>query len=185
MKKIAVVYQSNYGSTERYARWLAEELGADCYNAAKVRPDVVQDVPIIAYGGGLYAGGINGVSFLTRRPDRFQGKTLVVFTVGLNPVRDAAASTAILEQNFPPAMRDQVRLFHLNGALDCGKLNLLHRMMMKGLHGVLAKKKVEELTENDRMILNAYEKPVDFTDRKALRPVVDALKELERAAEAR
>ena len=32
MNKIAVVYKSRYGSTAKYAKWIAEELKADLYD---------------------------------------------------------------------------------------------------------------------------------------------------------
>ena len=32
-----VVYYSRYGATEKYARWIAEELGADLIPAGKCR----------------------------------------------------------------------------------------------------------------------------------------------------
>ena len=36
---VAVIYKSKYGSTKRYARWIAEEVHADLYDASDVEAE--------------------------------------------------------------------------------------------------------------------------------------------------
>ena len=55
--KTIVVYSSQYGATEQYARWLAEALDADLYAVRAISADVLGGYDCILYGGGLYAGG--------------------------------------------------------------------------------------------------------------------------------
>ena len=57
--KIAVIYASKYGSTETYARWIAEELDAGLYLVKAVSAEMLQDYDAVIYGGGLYAGGVD------------------------------------------------------------------------------------------------------------------------------
>ena len=54
--KTIVVYSSQYGATEQYARWLAEALDADLYAVRAISADVLGGYDCILYGGGLYAG---------------------------------------------------------------------------------------------------------------------------------
>ena len=32
----AIIYQSKYGSTEKYAKWLCEEIGGDVYKKSEI-----------------------------------------------------------------------------------------------------------------------------------------------------
>ena len=66
MAKIAVVYKSKYGSTEKYAHWIAEDVKADIFKADNVKLDILLDYDTIVYCGGLYAGGILGFSLIKK-----------------------------------------------------------------------------------------------------------------------
>lgn len=79
MNNIAVVYQSHYGTTKKYAEWIAQALDADLLNRKKVSVSELSQYGMIIYGGGLYAGGLLGIDLVSK--SKF--KHLVVFTVGL------------------------------------------------------------------------------------------------------
>ena len=40
MSKKAVIYASEYGSTETYAKWLAQELCVQAFSLKKMKPEV-------------------------------------------------------------------------------------------------------------------------------------------------
>ena len=69
MKKTAVVYGSVYGSTKQYAQWIADALSADLYENKSLDISVLDPYDIIIYGGGLYAGGVTGISLISRHPE--------------------------------------------------------------------------------------------------------------------
>lgn len=52
MNNIAVVYQSHYGTTPKYAEWIAESLEADLLNRKKVSVSDLSQYDMIIYGGG-------------------------------------------------------------------------------------------------------------------------------------
>ena len=66
MSDIAAIYASHYGFTEAYARWLAEDLSADLLESGKVKKADLEGHGTIVCGGGLYAGGVNGISTLVK-----------------------------------------------------------------------------------------------------------------------
>lgn len=72
---ILVTYGSKYGHTEQYARWIAEALGCACKPARTVGREELKRYDVIVHGGGLYAGGLRGISVLTC----FRRKTLSFF----------------------------------------------------------------------------------------------------------
>ena len=64
--KPLVLYRSKTGYTEKYARQLARELGCE---AREFRKDEGswREYDRVIYGGGLYAGGINGLKSFRKR----------------------------------------------------------------------------------------------------------------------
>lgn len=67
MSKIAVVYKSKYGATKKYAEWLSEDIGADLYLQDNCKFEILNSYDTIIYGGGIYASGIAGLSFIKKK----------------------------------------------------------------------------------------------------------------------
>ena len=85
MSKVVVLYQSKYGATQKYAQWLAAELACDLVETKKANIDQIATYDVIILGGGVYASGIRGFSFLKRHFSRLKKKKLAVFAVGASP----------------------------------------------------------------------------------------------------
>ncbi len=171
MGKTAVVYKSNYGSTKKYAEWIAKALEADLFDAAKVRVQDVIESDTVILGGGLYASGILGSDFITKNYASLKDKKLVVFTVGLaNP--KLTDYSAIIEKNFQPEIRSAIRIFHFRGAIDYKNINFKHRTMMS----LLVKKvsKIDKANRDDEInqMLDTYGKTVDFTDESSISELI-------------
>ena len=115
MGKTVVVYDSKYGWTQRYARWIAQELGCEMFTRKQVNIQLIGEGDLLIYGGGLYAGGLSGLSFVKRYLRRYPQRRVVLFTCGL-----ADPALAVNEKNIrtslakalPPLMQKQIRLFH-------------------------------------------------------------------------
>ena len=78
--RIAVIYKSKYGSTKKYAQWISSSLHCDLYDRKSIRPKQMHEYEIIVYGGGLYAGGVNGISLLSENADLISNQTIILFT---------------------------------------------------------------------------------------------------------
>jgi len=172
MKEFAVVYKSKYGSTKKYAEWIAEELGADLMEASETNAGSLAEYRTIIYGGGLYASGINGVSLITKNYQKLRDKNLIVFTVGLADPQIKEQFIPIIEKNFTEEMRGKIKIFHLRGGMDYKALGVMHRAMMSMLKRMVDKKDEGEKTEEDRQMLETYGGTVDFTDRNTVEPLI-------------
>ena len=84
---IIVLYKSEYGFSKQYAEWIAEELKCNCLEISAF--DFNKDYKTIIFGGGLYAGKINGIKTLIKNYNKIKDKKLIVFTVGVADVNDA------------------------------------------------------------------------------------------------
>jgi len=171
--KNAVIYKSRYGSTRKYAEWIAESLGSDLFEEAEISGSGLAGYSTIIFGGGLYASGINGISLITKNFESLKEKNLIVFTVGLASPVDTSIYKPIIEKNIPEEMRGSIKFFHLRGGIDYGELNMVHKGMMAMLKKMVGKKKEEDKTEEDRQMLETYGQRVDFSDRDSINPLVE------------
>lgn len=101
--KTLVVYRSHYGSTRRYAQWLAQALDADAAEERQADARLVQNYECVIFGGGLYAGSIAGAARMAKLYGALQGKRLAMFTVGLSDPSDP--------ENVKKIMQDAARAF--------------------------------------------------------------------------
>lgn len=74
-----ILFQSKYGATKKYADWLSEELGFPCVETKKARISEVVSFDAVILGGGIYASGIAGLSFLKKILIRSMVKKLPFF----------------------------------------------------------------------------------------------------------
>lgn len=169
--KTIVVYKSKYGSTKKYAEWLAESLGCDLKENASLAEVLGYDT--IIYGGGIYAGRINGAGLITKNLGKLAGKKLVLFAVGSSAGRPEELE-AFWEKALDKTVREQVPHFYLRGGFDYGRLGSVDRLMMNMLKKMLLGK--DTLTEDEKGLLAAYDTPVDFTDRDDLGKILELLK---------
>ena len=83
MNKTMVMYFSIYGTTKKYAEWIAEELSGDIYDIKNVTIDVLLNYDTIILGNGLYAGKINGTNIILENYELLKNKKIILYTCGL------------------------------------------------------------------------------------------------------
>ena len=168
IKNIAVIYKSIYGTTKRYAEWIADDLDASIFEAANIKPSQLLDYDVVIYGGGLYAGGIIGVKLVTASPCN----SLIVFTVGAaNP--STTDYSGILKKNFTPELLSETKIFHLQGGIDYNKLGFAHKIMMAWVKKFRVEKNPELRSDEDKMFMESYGDKFDCTNRAAIKLLVD------------
>lgn len=170
--KTIVAYRSKYGYTKKYAEWLAESLGCGVKENASFGDIAGYDA--IIFGGGIYAGRINGAKLITKNLGKLAGKKLVLFAVGANAGRSEELE-AYWEKALDKTVREQVPHFYLRGGFDYGRLGGIDRFMMDMMKKMLLKK--DALNEDEKGLLAAYETPADFTDRKNTEKLLQYLSE--------
>jgi menaquinone-dependent protoporphyrinogen IX oxidase len=168
-----VVYRSKTGCARRYAGWIAEELGADLYEASRCGIERIAQYDAVVYGGGLYAAGINGVKLITNNLDRLRGKKVAVFATGASPPHEEAIRD-VTEKNFTNEQLESLCFFYLRGGFDYKKLGAPDRFLMSLLRLRLKAKK--HPTADERGLLAAYDHPVDFVKRQNIAPLVEYIK---------
>ncbi len=169
MKDILVLYKSKYGATERYAEWIAEELQCDIGEIGKADIKTMMSYKILIFGGGLYAGRINGATALTKRFAQLSEKTLFIFTAGLTQPDDKGYYTNLFTRNFTEKMRKQIYFFSFPGQLDKDRLSPMDRVLMKAV----MKKRAKEDPQNAETYLSMK---FDMVDRRYIDPLVNKVR---------
>lgn len=172
MKKIAVVYRSKSGFTEKYAEWIAKTMGGDLLKAETTKAEDLLKYDAIVYGGGLYAGGINGVKLITQNFERLKDKQIIIFGVCASPTRPEIVEE-VRNHNLSEEQLKTIGFFLLRGGFDKSKLTLVDRILMQIMKIHLKRKK--NPTPDERGMLNAYTHPVDFTIEKNIEPIISYL----------
>ena len=179
--RILVTYASKYGTTKRYAQWIAEDLACDLRDSREVNAELLKSYDILIHGGGLYAGGLSGIQTIVKNYDAISNKRIILFSCGLADPEDpenVAHIEAGLEKVLTSEMREKIRQFHLRGGIDYSRLGLTHKAMMAMLRTVMLKKGYDNLRSEDQMMLDTYGGTVDFTNRESLAPLLSYVRSL-------
>ena len=181
MNKILVIYESKYGSTKRYAEWISETLSCPLIERKKVQVSDLQNADLIIYGGGLYAGGVSGINLLPQNWNILSEKKIILFTCGLADPNVSANIEHIqlsIKNTLAPEIFDKLHLFHFRGGINYSKLNFVHKAMMSMLRKVLLSKSENDLTSEDKELLQTYGKFVDYTNHESVLPLIEYVNSL-------
>ena len=164
-----VIYKSKTGFSKKYAGWIAEELSADIFEASKCSIENIKTYDIVIYGGSLHAVGIIGINFITKNFDKLKDKKIIIFATGASPARENVLNE-VTSRNFTPKQQKCIKLFYLRGGFDYTKLGFVDKALMTLLKLKIKSKK--ELTADEKGMLTAYDKPVDFTKKENIKELI-------------
>ena len=196
--KTIVVYKSKYGTAEQYARWIAEELGCDLRELGEVRARDLEPYEGIIFGGGVHAGGIEGIDNFIKmvRPilkDAYFGsfdegvnfrqdwykpaKKIVFFAVGIN-VQNFDARAELRKVNFDKKWLRPVTCYYLDGRFEPERVQGADKMVLKFTTKLLRDKGLN-MTPDERTLLERIENGCDLVDRSQIKAVVDEFRQPE------
>jgi flavodoxin len=165
-----ILYQSKYGATEVYARWLSEATGFAVLEAKKADIKTVARHDVIVLGGGIHASGIAGLSFLKKHMPDWEGKRIFVFAVGASPC-DEKAFDEIYAHNFKDQLSG-IPLFYCRGRLDIENMSFVDRNLCKMLQKSVAKADPSAYTPMQSALMEAAGKRCDWIDKAYLQPLI-------------
>jgi menaquinone-dependent protoporphyrinogen IX oxidase len=179
MSKALVLYFTKYGSTKKYAEWIAEELKGDVFDIKDVRQNQLYDYDIIILGSALYAGNIKGTDLLVTHYEKIKDKKLIFFTCGVADYSKTENCDGIykrLEEAIPKNILDSIKVFYLRGSINYKKLSFVHKIMMGMVRKMALKKGLDNLNEENKEFLETFGKTVDFTDKNNIKGIIDYCK---------
>lgn len=159
-----VVYGSQYGSAEKYAREFAQRINVPVYEYKKVKN--VKEYDEIIYFGGIYNGNIYGLGHFVKKQIN-DIPNLRIVTVGLGDPNDQKNKDNILKsvkRYMGDDFVNKTKFYHVRGAFDQSKLNMVNKTMMKTYYetGLILDEK--NRTEITAIMADAYNKKLDYMD---------------------
>ena len=158
----AIVYSSNTGHTEQYAKLLSEKTGLPCLPLQQARQELPRKTPVI-YMGWLIAGFVKDYKKAKRK---FAVK--VICAVGLGA---SGAQTAVVRKT--NKIPQDASVFTLQGGMEYHKLTGLYKSMIDTLIKVLSKKK--NPTEEEKEMLVLLGKDDNYVSVEHLEPIVQTI----------
>ncbi len=176
MKSI-IIYGSHYGTTKKYADELSKRTNIQSISFKEIKE--INDYDNIIYLGGIYAGGILGMSKTLRNLNNISSKNIILITVGLADPNDEENINNIRD-NIKKQLKSEVfkkaKIFHLRGGIDYSKLNFAHKTMMNLLYNMVKKLPEEKKSAEDRAMIETYNKKVEFVDFSSLDNIINEIK---------
>ena len=171
-----IIYGSHYGTTKQYAEELSRRTNIKAISFKEVKE--INDYNNIIYLGGLYAGGVLGMSKTIKKLNDVSNKKIIIVTVGLSDPTDEVNKNNIrnnIKNQIPKEIFEKAKIFHLRGGIDYSKLNFDHKTMMKFLYNAVKNLQKEKQTAEDRAMIETYNKKVSFIDFSGLDKIIDEI----------
>ena len=171
-----IIYGSHYGTTKQYAEELSRRTNIEAISFENVKE--INNYDKIIYLGGLYAGGVLGMSKTLKKLTNISNKTIILVTIGLADPNDKENINNIrnnIKNQIQKEIFEKAKIFHLRGGIDYSKLNFAHKTMMKLLYNAIKNISQEKQTAENRAMIETYNKKVDFIDFSSLDKIINEI----------
>lgn len=135
----AIIYTTNTGSAEQYAKMLAEQTGLSVFSMEEAKSEVEEGSEII-YLGWIIAAQVKGYKTAAKKY-----KIRAVCAVGME--KTGTRTEEIRKKTFVPA---EVPLFTLQGNFNVKKLHGFYRLMMSMMVKMVTKQLVAKTDRTQR-----------------------------------
>lgn len=183
MNNVIVYYKSKYGTTKKYAEYIASELGCECKDAFLATDEEIEEHEIIIFGGGVYAGAIGGSNFLNNHEDVLSNKRLIIFAVGITEYDDYNTPYNLFTKNVPQSLLKDAFTFNLFGAIDYKGMKFMEKLLLRSFLGNLKNKASYLKTPTDEKLIASKGKNIDLSDMKLAFPVIHRAKNIDEIIE--
>ena len=96
--KTLVIYNSQTGFTEKYAKWLAEKLEAKCLSVKEAKNEKIMDFDRVIFGGWCCVGSISKLNWFLPKISEIvkdENKKIAIFGCGASPIENPEVKDAL------------------------------------------------------------------------------------------
>lgn len=182
--KTIVVYSSQTGFTEKYAKWIAEALNCEAIPVKQAKKLDISQFHTVIYGGWCMAGSVNGLKWILNKVPNLvaDNKKFVVYAVGGSPMENPELEQGMknisnkIEALIPENLDKEkiYKLVYCPGGFNYDKMNKGSKIMMKMFLSMLKSNKNK--TPADEEMIKMISSNYDITDKKYIQPILDFVK---------
>lgn len=177
MKKTLVLYESNCGSTEKYAKDIANAIDGTAMPIKKFKWKNIDEYKIVVFGGWVNNGAIQGINdFLYDYENRLQDKDVIVFSCGMSIPTDKGRKELIDRNYLSPY---HIRYYQVRGSFSFNKLKFVQKMMMKASIKMIANS--PDATDEQKMLVNVLDTPLDYYDSEKIERIITVIRSIQNA----
>ncbi len=82
---------------------------------------------------------------------------------------------SILKNNISEEILESIYTFYFRGKMYYKELSIKDKILITGLRSSISNKKYTDITNDEKIILDIVENPIDFTDKKAIDNIVNGV----------
>lgn len=171
-----ILYKSKYGATKKYAEWISERTGFSYIRTEDADINNLMEYDVIILGGGIYASGIAGLSFLKKHISKLKGKKIIVFCCGASPYEKSAFDTVVNFNLKGELMVMDIPCYYCRGTFDMSEMSFKDRILCKMLRKAVAKKNPEEYEAWEKALMSVGDNEKgNWIDKAYIEPVIEAV----------
>ncbi|ABX41379.1 flavodoxin domain-containing protein [Lachnoclostridium phytofermentans] len=173
--KLLVIYKSKTGFTEKYAKWISDELDCPAVSYEDLKTVNISEYDIIIFGSRIHAGRVDGLSKFKKQLEENDNKKLVVFATGATPAAAKDEIENIWKTTFPTEEQLKTPHFYMQAGLSYEKMGVGDCFIMKALAKFLSEKNSKNSVENgcEQAIRNSY----DISSKEYIDPLISYIRE--------
>lgn len=168
--KAIVVCNGKTGFTEKYGRWIAEELSCEMVKYEDMTKEKWEENDVIIYGGYIMAGRVNGLDKVKNELFK-EGKKAVIYGVGATDRRAVEVIGKMKSDNLTEEEQQKAGFFYLEGGICYERMGFLPKIMLKMMAKSLKNKK--DRTAEETGMMQTLEKSTDKTNKEYIKPLIE------------
>lgn len=172
--KILVAYKSKTEFTKRYAEIIAKETDGSLMDFKEVTVEKMSEFDVVVYGGGIYAGMVNGLKKAKEMFGMSSAKYFIAFATGGTPNEATTEIDEVWNHNLSAEELESIPHFYMQGGLCYEKMSFANKAIMKMMTKILAKKKDKDSTEEG--FAQAIKSSYDISSEEYAKPLIDYLR---------
>lgn len=173
--KILVTYKSKTEFTKKYAEIIVKEVDGKLLDFKDVTPEKMPEFDVVVYGGGLYAGMVNGLKKAKEMFDKSSAQKFVVFATGGTPNEVTVKIDEMWKNNLSEEERKSLPHFYMQSGICYEKMSFSNRTLMKLMANILSKDQNKDSTEEG--FAQAIKSSYDISSKEYAAPLIQYLLE--------
>lgn len=169
--KILVIYESKYGSTQKYAEDIAKHVDAEILPFKKVKWKHLDEYEMVVFGSYVRGGNISKINEFLQHWSSMDGKAVIVFATGMS-IPSEETRKDLVEQN---VLEDyHLRFYQLRGTFNYQSLRFPDNLMFNQSIKIIE----QQQPDKARDLEYVKENPIEAYDQEKIDRIISIIEKI-------